>query len=154
MNTTDLLGFIVALLIGALTAYLAKGRGRNPPIWFFIGTAFGIFGLIGLFLFPIVRAGEKTDTGSNEEMGERGTSQISKDSTSKDNRSLILPPAEQWFYLDSMHKQHGPHSFSELESLWRQHTIGPESYVWHEGMNEWKKIGHDEVLGRLFTTEK
>lgn len=137
MNTADLLSFIVALLIGILTAYLAKGRGRNPAIWFFVGTAFGIFGLIGLFLFPIVRADTPVSTQT-------------KVQTETATEAPLLKN-QQWFYLDAVHAQHGPIPFSTLESLWNEHTIGPSTYLWYEGMNQWKKIEEDVSLQGLFS---
>ncbi len=44
MNSPDLLQlFVAAAIMGGITAYLAKRRGRDPAKWFIVGFLAGIF---------------------------------------------------------------------------------------------------------------
>lgn len=121
--------FFIALLVGSLTAYMSKGRGRNPVPWFFIGMFFGILGFLALFLFPIV-----------------------KDEPARSIARTLEPQLpEKWFYLDEKHVQFGPVGLSELALLYKETKIEPSTYVWSEGMEEWKKLGE---LSQLLTQIK
>ncbi len=75
------------LFFGILSSHLAKKKGRNPRIWFFIGLLFGAFGVALLYLLPLF---EKL----------------------KAKKAVVqpkpLPPQSQrrdfWSYLDTTHK--------------------------------------------------
>ena len=137
MYNYDFLSFFIAVLIGSLTAYLAKGRGRSPALWFCIGVLFGAFGVLALFLFkPQVATDEKskeiTVVGSEAKpINLEPSSQPTLEKAVTDLR---------WFYLDSQHQQYGPVTFAELELLWKEGKIGLSTYVWSEGMAEWNVI--------------
>lgn len=47
---------------------------------------------------------------------------------------------KMWYYLDSSHTQQGPFELPDLISKWRGNGISENSYVWGEGMGEWKKL--------------
>ncbi len=51
---------------------------------------------------------------------------------------------KNWYYLENG-VQRGPVTESELPVLFQIGTIGPQTYLWCEGMPEWKK--HAELLG-------
>jgi len=126
MNSVDLLTLVIAVLLASLTAYLAKGRGRSPALWFLIGMLFGIFALIALFLIPMVKPeGEK-----------RGpVTIVAKPEAVDDAFSL-----KSWFYLDAQRAQVGPIQLHALQELWKNQAIMASTYVWCEGMENWKKI--------------
>lgn len=119
--TINPLMIISALAMGAISAYLASKRGRNPYTWFAIGFLFGIFGIFAIFF-----AGGK-------------------------KKAIIIPPAEPvftihgpsdkfWYYLDPAHEQKGPMSRDGLTTAWRDGTVNLETYVWHEDMTDWKQL--------------
>ncbi|MCE5293795.1 MAG: DUF4339 domain-containing protein [Chlamydiales bacterium] len=125
MNSPDFLQLLVAAaLIGTLTGYLAKGRGRDPIKWFLIGMLCGIFALIALYLFPVVEQKEVTQT---------------------------LPPiapkpvedelsAKPWFYLDEKHVRYGPEPLDTLKLRFKDGDITKRTYVWTDGMEGWKRL--------------
>lgn len=115
--------FVFWVALGALTAYLAEKWKRNPLPWFFIGMLFGVFGLLALYLMPQV-----------------------EEKTSKVEAEPIPDPfsLKMWFYLKEG-EQIGPVAFDKLKREWKDST-----YVWSEGMAEWKKIGDlPELKSRL-----
>lgn len=138
MTSADILSLVIACLMGSLTAYIAKGRGRSPGIWFFIGMFFGIFGLIALFLFPAAKTEKET-----------------ANAIPKPVLEILSPPVvepvdplmtRRWYYLDKTHKQFGPVSVDALQTLWKEAAIGQATYVWCEGMESWKKIQEVPLL--------
>ena len=44
-----------------------------------------------------------------------------------------------WFYLVG-EEQFGPVPFAEMKKVWREGLIGSASYVWREGMADWKPL--------------
>jgi len=51
----------------------------------------------------------------------------------------------QWYYARD-DEQHGPISSAELRQLASTGTIGPDDYVWREGMEEWAPAGRVKGL--------
>lgn len=126
MNSPDLLQLLLtAAIIGTITAYLAKGRGRDPTKWFFIGLLCGVFGLIALFFFPVI--------GPEDEKQQQ--------------QPPVAPPvvdapvaAKRWFYLDVKHDTLGPVAEDALQGLFQDETITSRTYMWSEGMEGWKRL--------------
>lgn len=112
-----------AVLIGTLTAVLAKRRGRDPAIWFLIGMLCGIFGLIALFFFPEIKQQEAP-----------------KVSTPPPAPAQDALATKKWFYLDAERQTLGPHPITVLQELFKAGTITPSTFVWCDGMEGWKKI--------------
>lgn len=123
MNSPDFLQLLFAgALIGALTAYLAKGRGKDPVRWFFIGMFCGIFGLMALFLFPAVPAEpEKAVEPEKPVVPE----------------VVVVKP---WYYLDAQHNTLGPISLEALKALSTEQKVTNRTYIWQEGMPGWKRL--------------
>ncbi len=127
MNSTHLFfNILFSILIGVLTAYLAKQRGREPVNWFFIGSILGIFGFILLFLMP------KLNVEGEEENQKPDAPQ----------EVPLIPPEEtkEWYYLDQARQQKGPFTFHEMKSCIQNQEIGLDNYIWSEGMPDWKKL--------------
>lgn len=135
-TTTIIVTLIVWIALGVITANLAKQRGRDPFIWFFIGTVFGLLGMLLLFILPNL---------SSEE--------VKKTEKTDDNvvlpvivEELPLEPSQlfqlkDWFCIDSTTKgQLGPMSFDALKGLWKKEKVVPGTYVWSEGMSEWQPV--------------
>lgn len=113
------------VFIGFLTSKLAKKRGRNPNAWFCIGLFLGLLGLLLLFILPAPHARKRK------------------------NQKPYIPPQlkresdawiKMWYYLDLNHKQKGPIEFPDLINHLKNKTIKDESFVWGEGMDEWKRL--------------
>lgn len=118
---------LAALTTGALGAYLARRRGRNPYIWFFIGAFFGILGAFVIFFMPSQKK-SLPETKLQLPAGELPM-------------PTINGPADKfWYYLNPEHKQIGPMSLDGLTNAWRQGKISLTTYVWNEELPEWKPL--------------
>ena len=56
------------------------------------------------------------------------------------DQSAADQPSRQWFYLDCEHAQHGPVSCCTLQTLLRDSHIMLETYVYSDGMADWKML--------------
>jgi len=122
--------FLSSLLFGAIAGYVAKTKGKNPYLWFFLGVLLGIFSLLFLFLsdkiFKKSPFQKKTDT---------TTIDVTPDTTSG------FDPEFQktfWYYLDQQNKQNGPMSFEALTKAWKSGEVSQKTYVWNETLENWK----------------
>lgn len=135
-----LLTVFLWILMGGATSYFASQRGRDPFAWFLIGMLLGFLGLILLFLLPSIENTEETE----EEFELEGISELVPPSASESYRF------KDWFYLDSSHQQLGPIPFQAFRKIWIQGKISDQTFVWSEGMENWKKVkdlpGLKEVL--------
>ncbi len=129
MPTTVSLEMICgALFIGALTAYFAHKRQKNPYKWFFIGFFFGVLGLFAVFFSPSKK--KKRRAPVHSEMQKIAPLV-----------PLIRGPVDKfWYYLDPSHEQHGPISHTALTSAFKEGKISLSTYVWNEEMAEWKVL--------------
>ena len=131
------LSFGIGILSGIICARLAKQRGRSAEYWFILGMLFGFISMIALYLLP--RNNGKTKKEQNT-------------TASATQRVAMTPDPryQDWFFLDQQAKQHGPVSFRHLYTAWQESRLTKESYVWTEGMGEWKTIQHlPSLLDRL-----
>jgi hypothetical protein len=144
---SDVLRVLVAMLIGGLTAYIAQNRGRSPIVWFCIGIFFGVFGLLALFLFkPIVADRGEIEPTTIAVVGEV---KPAEPETVLEKSVADLP----WYYLDSQHQQYGPVTFEQLRSLWNEGKATSTTYVWSDGMADWKVINDVPLLLTLLSKE-
>ncbi len=114
--------FIFGALTGALGAYLAHKRGKDPYLWFFICFFCGLLGVIFLFFWP------------KEEKKQEKPEPL---------KAPLAPPA-CWYYLDSANKPIGPMSYESLQKLLDEGVLNQESYIWHEEWKDWKKFSEIE----------
>lgn len=117
--------FLILLILGGINSYCAKIRGRDPIAWFFIGMLFGILGIIAIFLLPKLKPSGEADLQPKT---------VELDPT---------PPKythKDWFFLDENHVQQGPFSWDAFYTAWRENRFTKSSYVWSEGMAEWKRV--------------
>lgn len=127
-----LLTVVLWILMGTATSYFANQRGRDPFAWFLIGMLLGLLGLLLLFLLPPVEAKEEKPEGFElEEMEEAPEKPV----VTNENYRF-----KDWFYLDDKHHQLGPYNFQAFRKVWDQGKVSQDTFVWTEGMENWKKI--------------
>ncbi|MEZ5315568.1 MAG: DUF4339 domain-containing protein [Chlamydiales bacterium] len=103
---------------GCTAAYLAKKRGRHPLTWFWLGLGFGLPGILILMILP-------------------PKIQTPPPTTKKQENEVWL---KMWYYLDPSHLQQGPMPLSNLAKDLQEKRLFHTSYVWGEGMKEWKQL--------------
>ena len=59
-----------------------------------------------------------------------------------DISSEAAPPDDvqggSWHYLSDEHEQHGPMTWADLQSMYRERVIGPDTFIFCEGkMDDW-----------------
>jgi hypothetical protein len=107
------------VFFGFWTAYLARKRGRNPNRWFWVGLGLGILGVLLVVVLP--------------------KPAIKKPAIKVQAKPVFeLPPEKKWFYLTESHEQKGP--FLDLAPTWKSQEINENSFIWTEGMGEWKRL--------------
>ena len=134
-----LINLSIAALMGCLAAYFASKRKRSPVRWFFIGLLLGLIGIIILFLMPYgtVEGSEAAACGP-----EARTIAYTPPVFAQEEPKVV----EKWFYLDKQHGQHGPVAVPELKKMYQESQVVQESYVWKEGMGDWKKLSDLPIL--------
>jgi hypothetical protein len=122
---------VLALLLGAITSLSAYLRGRSPVLWFFLGTFFGIFGLIALFIMPYKTKKEEPIKKVTPlvQGGAKMPPELYKDFEKWD-----------WYYLDKEKQTQGPSCLSEMKKLFEEGVLSQDSWVWSSSLKEWKKI--------------
>jgi hypothetical protein len=128
-----ILSLIIWVIIGAITANLAKQRGRDPYVWFLVGMVLGLFGILALFILPKAKRSDVP------------------------NPHVVIPTVivpevvvepiqlfhcKDWFCVDVSKKQLGPMNFTDFKKLWDEKKILPQSYVWTEGMASWLPLSN------------
>jgi MFS family permease len=118
MTDHPLIVFFLSILFGLATGMMAQKKGYRPPFWFVIGLCFGVFGFLVLCFLP------------------------KKEMVPIAPPVMPEPPCDMglWYFLDETHTQHGPVEFSALMELWREKKLTAASYLWQEGMLEWKRV--------------
>jgi hypothetical protein len=110
-----------ALCMGALSAFFAYKRGRNPYIWFAVGFLFGIFGICAIFFTS----------------GKKKAPQPLKQAPIF---SIQGPKDKFWYYLDPTNQQQGPLSLDGLTKEWREGKVDLATLIWHEDLAEWQPL--------------
>lgn len=140
---STIITMVLWMLMGVATSYLASQRGRDPYIWFAIGIFFGLLAMLALILLPPVKSEEEREIDrKNEEIVERREKQLEEEER-QENAPDLQPQsveAKDWFYLNKAGQQQGPLSFYLLNELWEGGEVTERSYVWTEGMSDWKRI--------------
>lgn len=124
------------LLFGGATSYFASKRGRDPFAWFLIGMVLGVLGLLLLFILPVVNGASEEEDVVAKEYGASVPDQASE----KEGVDFSSYRMKQWYFLNSKREQMGPSPYSVLRDMWNSKKIDPQTFVWCEGMPEWKRI--------------
>jgi hypothetical protein len=148
---------LIVVLIAFLVAFLARKRGRSPVVWFFAGLFLGWISLIFLYLLPDETQDQDEDERNvsnrrnqykdddRDELGVSGKGLLGND-TAKGLESKVCQTdisekeLQGWYYLNKEGKQQGPVELRELKEFFKGEQIRATTYVWHEGMADWKKI--------------
>jgi hypothetical protein len=128
-----IISLILILLFAFLSAYYAKQRGRDPLAWFTIGILLGIFAPLLLFLLKPLKIQDQKEKKPEIENEVKEVSQVQEFSPNPYGDKV-------WYYLDDNNQQKGPLYFSTLKSLFINEKIKSTTYVWSEGMSNWKRI--------------
>ena len=122
MGLMQLLNIILFwVFFGSLSAFLGKRRGRNPILWFFIGLFLGIFGVLLAVILPTPK---------------RKVPPPFAPAPPKNSESWL----KLWYYLDPSHQKQGPFEFPAFAQLLKEAKLSDVSYIWGEGMKEWKRL--------------
>ncbi len=117
--------FVSAFFLGALSAYLAHKRRRNPYTWFILGFLFGIFGIFAIFFASSKRKATKRKTAHP---------------APKPVLTIQGPIDKFWYYLDPSHQQQGPMSRDAITTIWREGKIDLSTLIWHEELPTWQPL--------------
>ena len=131
MNTG--INIAIAVVLGALAALIAQGRGRSPLHWFVIGLLLGFFGIIFLFFLPSTK---------KEASGDQAVA-VKPEAAPP---IIASPTLGNWFFLDPQKNVQGPLSLSLLKEQWNKGLLTARSWVWNESLIEWKKLEDVQVL--------
>lgn len=109
------LALILGVVNGLLSAFYAQRRGKNPYLWFLLGFAFGLMGLLALFLF------------------------LRKKNPRAESAAQPVTIADTfWYYLDSNNQQQGPITPAAFQQALSDGAIREHTFVWNEQMEGWK----------------
>lgn len=137
-HVSNLLNIIFLILVGWLAAYTAARKGRSAILWFFLGVFFNVFALLFLIFLPPIA--KKRPQGEKESPFQGTTIDVKPLATNETTVDLKSPERQEWYYLDSQRQQTGPVTFDALKNLYKNSTISSSTYLWCEGMNEWRKL--------------
>lgn len=147
------LASIVSVCIGLLSSHYAQKRGRDASTWFVLGVLLGIFAPILLFILPPVNRPVPEQTspaaGSShavfpvtmsmtKEAVDNGEASTGKSDVSDTTAALL---AKDWHYIDVNGKQEGPCPYGDLRLAAQREAVNSQSFVWTEGMSDWKRAG-------------
>lgn len=138
------LNFIFILLCGWLAAYIAAKKGRSAITWFFLGFFLNIFALLFLIFLPPVSKKAPRDKSEGSFTGT--TIDVKPIATEEKNIEPVQPEKQEWYYLDQQRQQAGPINFQKLKDLYHTSTINDSTYLWCEGMDEWRKLSEFKNL--------
>ena len=140
--------------IGCTTAYIAKGRNRNPIIWFFVGLFFSLFGLLLLLTLPSKASAklEKEDVkvpdikaAHNEAAAFSDDPLYSQPTTHRISRD----PTIDWYHIDKKSKIMGPYKLAELRKILIEGKFDQTTYIWCEEFLDWMQIHELQNGGSL-----
>lgn len=120
---------LMSIVFGAISAYVAKSRGKNPFLWFGLGALFGLFGLLFLLFAPQM----KTQKGARKSPLDKNTIDITPPFDPKYNEKF-------WYYVDQSNKTQGPMSFDGLYRLFQDKAVSLQTFVWNESLDSWKPL--------------
>lgn len=128
-----IISFVIFLVFGAICSYFAKQKGRDPVAWYVLGMLFCLLALIVLFLLPPLKTSSQNDIEVDEDQklsGEKPDDQIT-------HPSYLI---SEWFYIGIQKRTEGPVAFDFLKKMWAEERISENSFVWTEGMKQWKRV--------------
>lgn len=132
-----LIAFLMGIFWGYITANMAKKKGRDSRAWFFLGFLFNIFAF-GILLFlpnqELLKAPSEVPAISANEPQQLLAAPVTQDP------KLTTLSHRLWYYLDAEHNQVGPVDFTTLKELKKGGKISLSTFLWSEGMTDWKHL--------------
>lgn len=138
--------FLLYVVLGFLTAYLAVKKNRSPIGWFLAGMFFGIFGIVILLILPPLPK-ENSQESQDDEPQYNSILQ-----TLIEEQVATLPQPSQpvsddkWFYLNRERHNVGPLSLEALivflkdtNRLEKENTNPLDVWIWKKGMDKWER---------------
>lgn len=113
------------VLFGAAAAYYGQIKGRDPILWFVLGSLFGAFSLIILFFLPALEPKQVP---------------VEAEVLIEEMPSPPSPRFRDWFFMDENSAQQGPVTYSILQRRIYDGKLNGSTLVWSEGMGGWSKI--------------
>lgn len=135
------LGMVMSLIWGFVCMSVAKKRGRDPRAWYALGLFFSIFALAFLLLVP---SKKMMDAAENAKKLEDQNLKAKEEKLKIAYNSTL--ENRKWYYLDTDHKQIGPVDFKTIKDGKLSGLIKSSTYLWSEGMLDWKKFDHLSYL--------
>lgn len=143
--------FLIYILLGFLTAYMASKKNRNPIGWFFTGMFFGVFGIIILLTLPPLSHKDTHLNLPDENNLSNNALNSFLENTSPTEASSSIDrveiSTEKWFYLNKDKQAVGPLSFEDLllflhaKAERTEEDVTPQNiWVWKKGMQNWEKV--------------
>lgn len=123
-----------AVFSGTISAYLFYRVKKRPLHGFLIGFLFGVYGLAWILItsWPSLK---------KRGGGRRIPQQLRPAFPLPQEKTLQGPSDKFWYYLNEAHEQQGPMSLTALSGAWKEGKVSLSTYVWHEDLPEWKKLG-------------
>ena len=106
-------------VVGVIASRMAKLKGRDPVMWFWLGVLFGLIALIVLYFLK--------DLKSSKESPEVHVVEEKK-----------LDSAGVWYFLDQKQSPAGPFSFDDIRAMFKEGSLSTSSYLWYEEWTDWK----------------
>jgi hypothetical protein len=160
----------INVVFGVICAIIANGRGRSAVGWFFIGFFLSCIGLVILLVIPDLakeqfeRSRRDAETRrlreqlrADRQLGDQRYDEVHKRLGVHDKALGVdtAPPppsalggaatgsqyaAAPWYFDGGEGRRMGPLPFDDLRAAWRRSEVGPETFVWTEGMADWKRV--------------
>jgi GYF domain 2 len=126
-----LISFVIFLTFGAICSFVAKQKGRDPVAWYILGMLFCLLALVVLFLLPPLPS-QAEDIEENEDQKLSGLK--------PGGQTEPLYTQNEWFYISEEKRAQGPVGFELLKKMWQEGRLSSNSFLWTEGMNQWKRV--------------
>lgn len=145
------LPIVILVIMGFVCANLAKKKHRNPKVWFMLGVVFCPISLLILFILPAAKSksGEGKEHGQPDQSEQQEQQQLARAVNAQAVTAQDLIPeardtntleARTWYYLSKSSKQVGPISYEELKQAKETGKVDDKSFLWTEGMCDWKTL--------------
>lgn len=124
---------VILFCVAWINWILAEKKGRNPHVWFIVGLFFGFLSLLILWLLPSLK-----QTKGESDLVPVPEPVLEIKPTS-DTASHAQWASDRWYYVSLEGVQMGPIDFSLVQEMMKDNRVRPETYLWCEGMENWKR---------------
>lgn len=149
---------IIALIGGISAALIAKNKGRNPLIWFFLTLLCVPLGLFILCLLsPATKREEQkvpAETLPRQASSEAAFSDdLGGEMNDLHSRRLPTNQAIDWYFIDQNLETVGPLSMDQLRKALIDRHLDPTTYIWCEEFSDWTQISEFQNGSILFDAD-